>query len=104
MSPRAASRSRISFSSWAATTGSSRSLGRHPTIHGPVRPGHPLHLEPLDVEVGEGQAPYECRHVEVEPAAVAEDPLNWIEPPLPPLNPEILAEAMFEEEEPSAWP
>src|SRR3954447_14864105 len=103
-SPRVASRSTILFRSWSATTGSSRSPGRRPTIHHPVRPGHPLHLEPLDVEVGEGPAADERRHVEVEPAPVAENPLDRVEPPLPPLDPEILAEAMFEEEEPASRP
>src|SRR5262245_8130145 len=81
ISPRGDNWSRMTSRSMAAATVASCLLPRHPTIHRPVGPGHPLHPEPIDHEAGEGLAADECRHVEVEPAAVAEHPLDRVEPP-----------------------
>src|SRR5687768_9750119 len=94
-SPRGESRSRISFRSMAATD-ASRSLDRPPTIHRPVRPGHPPPLEPTDHEIGDGLARHERRH-RVEAAAVAHEPLDRVEPPLPPLNLGVVAQAVLQE-------
>src|SRR5262245_50772761 len=81
-SPSPASRSRMSLSSWAATA-ASRSSGRHPTIHGPVRLGHPLDLELLDPDVAERLVADQRRYVEVEPAVAPEEPLGRVEPSTP---------------------
>ena len=68
-----------------------------------VRLGRPLQVELLDIDGREGPGGDQFPHVPVQVAAIGEPHLQPVEPALPFLDARLRAEAMFQEQEATAW-